>query len=331
MSVWRGWRAAAEGALYGERGFFRRPEGPAGHFRTSVHASALFTRAVGELVRRVDEALGRPAELAVVDMGAGRGELAAGLLDAVPGAAGRLRVVAVERAARPPGLDPRVEWADRPPEGVAGVLFANEWLDDVPVDVAEADGDGVPRLVEVGPGGEERLGAPVAGADARWLARWWPLREAGTRAEIGWPRDEAWAGAVRSLRRGLAVAVDYAHERGDRPPFGTLTGYREGSQVRPVPDGSCDVTSHVALDACAAAAEAAAPVTRTLRISQRAALRALGLSGARPSPALAATDPGGYVRALAAVGEAAELMDPGGLGSFTWLLHGVGTGLPLEG
>lgn len=36
---WRGWRETAEAALYGADGFYLRPEGPAGHFRTSVHAS----------------------------------------------------------------------------------------------------------------------------------------------------------------------------------------------------------------------------------------------------------------------------------------------------
>ncbi|NED77150.1 hypothetical protein G3I51_33510, partial [Streptomyces sp. SID9944] len=30
---WLGWRAAARDALYGPAGFYRRPEGPAGHFR----------------------------------------------------------------------------------------------------------------------------------------------------------------------------------------------------------------------------------------------------------------------------------------------------------
>ena len=38
---WCRWQQAAETALYGEEGFYRRPEGPAGHFRTSVHALSL--------------------------------------------------------------------------------------------------------------------------------------------------------------------------------------------------------------------------------------------------------------------------------------------------
>src|SRR5947208_2791006 len=76
---------------------------------------------------------------------------------------------------------------------------------------------------------------------------------AARRAEVGAPRDTAWAGAVRALARGVALAVDYGHLREDRPAFGTLTGFRNGRQVAPVPDGSCDLTAHVAIDSVAAA------------------------------------------------------------------------------
>jgi SAM-dependent MidA family methyltransferase len=314
---WRGWRAAAEEALYGADGFYRRPEGPAGHFRTSVHASPLFAVAVARLLARVDRALGRPDELAFVDLGAGRGELVTGVLDALPeDVAARTRAYAVEVAGRPEGLDGRVEWLGAPPQGVTGLLFANEWLDNVPVEVAEAGADGVPRLVVVRRDGTERLGEPVTGAEARWLERWWPLSAEGARAEIGLPRDTAWAAAVAAVGRGLAVAVDYAHRAGARPPFGTLTGFRAGRECAPVPDGSCDITAHVALDACAL------PGARLL--TQRTALRALGITGARPPLTLASTDPAGYVRALAHAGAAAELTAPGGLGDFGWLLQPLG-------
>lgn len=349
---WRGWREATEEALYGPRGFYRRPEGPAGHFRTSVHASPLFAGAVARLLCRLDAALGRPDPLAFVDMAAGRGELVSGVLAALPAdVAGRVRAYAVERADRPEGLDRRISWLGEPPRGVTGLLFANEWLDNVPVDVAEIGPDGAARRVLVRADGTERLGEPVTGEDARWLRTWWwpdpddgpasgaepapervqeaphppgagaapgaPLAPAeGARAEIGLPRDLAWASAVAALDRGLAVAVDYAHFAGGRPPFGTLTGFRDGRETAPVPDGSCDLTAHVALDACAA------PGGRV--VTQRAALRALGVRGARPPLALASTDPAGYVRALAGAGQAAELTAPGGLGDFGWLLRPVG-------
>ncbi|WP_345942702.1 SAM-dependent methyltransferase [Streptomyces sp. SID486] len=373
----RGWGAAAGEALYGPGGFYRRPEGPAGHFRTSVHASPLFARAVARLLCRVDAALGRPAVLDFVDMGAGRGELVSGVLAALPAdVAARARGHAVEIADRPAGLDERITWRSELPDAVTGLLFANEWLDNVPVDVVEVDSAGVPRLVLVARDGSERLGEPVAGAQADWLARWWPLpAEEGLRAEIGLPRDLAWASAVDRVVRGLAVAVDYAHTLDTRPPFGTLTGFREGRETPPVPDGSCDITAHVALDACAAGPEARTPsdTTRTppapahsplgpeatpatpayvpsrapsgtargtdgtarelsgaRLLTQRAALHALGVTGARPPLALASTDPSAYVRALTSAGEAAELTAPGGLGDFGWLLQPVGIPDPLE-
>ncbi|MFF8555084.1 SAM-dependent methyltransferase [Streptomyces sp. NPDC015501] len=321
---WRGWREAVQAALYGDEGFYRRPEGPAGHFRTSVHASPLFAAAVARLLAGIARELDT-GTIALVDVGAGRGELLTGVLAALPEG---LEVVpyAVEVAARPPGLDPRIEWCAEPPAGITGLLFANEWLDNVPAEVAEADADGVPRYVRVRTSdGAERLGDPVAGADAAWLERWWPLSAPGERAEIGRPRDAAWARAAGCVAAGLAVAVDYAHVRGARPPFGTLTGFRGGREVRPVPDGSRDLTAHVALDACAAAV----PYARAELTDQRTMLRRLGVGGDRPPLSLAATDPAGYLSALAAAGEAAELTARGGLGDFGWLLHRVG--LPDHG
>ncbi|MFI5883375.1 SAM-dependent methyltransferase [Streptomyces sp. NPDC051554] len=333
---WRGWRTAAEDALYGPEGFYRGPEGPAGHFRTSVHASALFAGAVARLLCRVDEALGRPARLDFVDLAAGRGELVTGVLAALPAeVTARVRAYAVEIADRPEGLDPRVEWLTGPPKGITGLLFANEWLDNVPVEVAEVDPAGVPRLVLVRQDGTERLGEPLSGAEAEWLARWWPQApEEGLRAEIGLPRDTAWASAVTGVERGLAIAVDYAHTRDTRPPFGTLTGFREGRETAPVPDGSCDITAHVALDACAEAGATAANAAGTFPgarlLTQRAALRALGVTGVRPRLTLASTDPAAYVRALAGAGEAAELTATGGLGDFGWLVQSVGIPDPLQ-
>ncbi|MFF9032036.1 SAM-dependent methyltransferase [Streptomyces iakyrus] len=320
---WRGWRAAAQDALYAPGGFYRRAEGPAGHFRTSVHASPLFAGAVARLLCRVDEALGRPATLDFVDMAAGRGELTGAVLAALPAdVAARTRAYAVDIAGRPAGLDHRIEWLAEPPQGTTGLLFANEWLDNVPVEVAEVDAAGVARLVLVRQDGSERLGEPVDGAQARWLRRWWPLPgQEGLRAEIGLPRDEVWAAAVATLGRGLAVAVDYAHTADARPPFGTLTGFRQGRETTPVPDGSCDITAHVALDACAL------PGGRVL--PQREALRTLGVTGARPPLTLASTDPAAYVRALASAGEAAELTATGGLGDFCWLVQPVGVEDPF--
>lgn len=292
----RSWAQAWEEALYGPSGFFLR-ERPLDHFRTNA-AVPLFAVAVRRLAGLVDEGLGRPDPFDVVDLGAGRGELLAGLPD-VPS---RWRLTAVDLA---PGMRP-----DAP--AATGLLIANEWLDSVPLDVVE---DG--RLVLVSEDGSETLGAPLS---SDWAATWWPPA-GGPRVEVGAPRDLAWAAAVSRVRRGLAVAVDYGHTKQDRRP--TLTGYRNGVQVRPVPDGSCDLTAHVALDAVAAA-------TGSVLVRQREALQSLGVTAALPrvgDPPPAAGGPSRQVgipgQELAVVSQARELLDPDGLGGFGWLLRPV--------
>jgi SAM-dependent MidA family methyltransferase len=292
----RPWREAWDDALYGPRGFFLR-EAPRDHFRTSVTASPVFADAVRELAGRVDEALGRPDPFHVVDLGAGRAEL----LQALPDVPPRWRLTAVERAPDP-GVR-GVRWHADLPE-VTGLLLAHEWLDAVPLDVVQ---DG--RLVLVDGTGGEEPGPPAPPPLTAWARRWWP---AGERVEVGLARDRAWAAAVGQVARGVAVAVDYGHALSD-PRFGprrpTLTGYRAGRQVPPVPDGSCDVTAHVALDACAAA-------TGARLLDQRTALHALGVHGrlpVEPTPA-----------ALQRASAAAVLLDRGGPGGFGWLVQDVG-------
>lgn len=312
------WRTATQQALYGAAGFYRRAPGPAGHFRTSVHASTLVAEAVLSLARSAG--LG-----CVVDVGSGGGELLAALHRLDPG----LRLVGVDLADRPAALPAEIAWAETVPQEVEGLLVANEWLDNIAVDVAVRGPAGV-HLVLVDPAtGDEQSGPPAAVADRAWLDRWWPLPAVGDRAEVGHPRDAAWAGAVGGLRRGLAVAVDYAHRSSDRPAGGTLTGHRAGRRVRPVPDGSCDITAHVALDACAAAGLAAGAGWSVLT-SQAQALDALVGRAPRPTYDDARLDPAGYLARLARSGEAAELRRAGGLGDFGWLVQGVGVAQPLS-
>jgi SAM-dependent MidA family methyltransferase len=342
------WRVAMERALYGPDGFFVAGVGPAAHFRTSAHAAPAFAAALLRLVRRVDAALGHPPVLDVVDVGAGRGELLRALAALAgpadpeqPGAlAHRLRLTAVELAPRPADLPPGIGWRAEVPEGITGLLLATEWLDNVPLDVAVPTPDGCRYLLVDQTTGEESLGPPLSPEDTAWLDHWWPtqvIKEAAEpsaeaslaitngwrRVEIGRTRDVAWAEAVGRVTRGIALAVDYGHLRDGRPGDGTLTGYRSGRQVPPVPDGTCDITAHVAMDSVASAGERAARCAYTL-ISQREALRALGADGGRPPLSLASRDPAGYVRALAAASTVAELTDPAGLGGHWWLLQPVG-------
>jgi SAM-dependent MidA family methyltransferase len=278
-------RDAWEAALYGPDGFYRR-ERPAAHFRTSVHASPLFGQAVARLARQLNLE-------SVVDLGAGSGELGV-----------------VLRAEGLTVLD--IELDDDLPVQLSGLVIANEWLDNVPCEVAEWDEQGVPRYLSA----DCSLEDVVTGNDLVWLEKWWPGEPglAGQRVEIGRTRDTVWADVVGRLTEGaVAIAIDYGHLRDSRPPYGTLTGFRDGRECEPVTDGSCDITAHVALDS----------LDGTL-VRQRDALRRLGVSGARPSLDLARREPLRYLAELSSAGEAAELLDPSGLGGFGWVWTAAG-------
>ena len=298
-------------ALYGDDGFFLR-EVPAQHFRTSATASPVFAQAVRRLAGLVDDALGRPDPFDVVDVGAGRGELLSALAE-VPS---RWRLTGVDLA---PDPESGVRWSRSVPS-LEGLLIANEWLDDVPLDIV-FDG----RVVEVDGDGAERLGPDAPAEASEWADQWWPQ---GRRVEVGLSRDRAWTAASAKVRRGLAVAVDYGHVLGDRTTYfdrrPTLTGYRDGRQVPPIPDGSCDLSAHVALDACAAA-------TGGRLVRQREALLALGVDPQPPPRELSRADPRGYLAQLANSSQAAELLDLRGLGAFGWIVCPVGIADPLGG
>ncbi|WP_460626523.1 SAM-dependent methyltransferase [Intrasporangium mesophilum] len=343
------WREAWHDALYAAgRGFYVARGGPAAHFTTATHGVtggvlaevllALWARMHGPVMPRV-----------VVDLGAGRGELATHLLRAVAAqddltAAGTptptatptattsatptaTRIVAVDVVDRPGGLDARIEWVRSPggadlPECLAdledALVVAHEWLDVVPCEVAEVDGDGQTRVVLVDrESGTESLGSALPTAEADWCRDHWPTSRPRSRVEVGLARDEAWLQLLSAIRSGLAVAVDYGHLATERPSGGTLAAYVGGRLTQPVPDGSRDITAHVAMDTLAA----------DLLVRQRDLLRDLGFTGATPSIELATTDPLAYVRALERAGAEADLIRPaGGFGDFWWAVKRVHRG-----
>lgn len=326
-----------ERALYGPDGFYTSGAGAPGRdFRTSSTASPHFARALVRLAAHVDAALDFPDPFTLVEIAAARGALLHAVADEVaataPHLAPRLRLVGVDLAPQPDGLPDGTTWHRdvRDVRLFSGLLVANEWLDNVPCDVVE-QAEAYTVYVEVDEHGTERRGDRVDKADQDWLDRWWPLVDDGERAEVGHRRDVAWCQAVAKIDRGVAVTMDYAHDLAQREAglwaSGTLTGYRQGRQTAPTPDGSTDITAHVALDAVAAAGEVGG-ATATLLTTQREALRALGVTGGRPPLDLASSDPHAYLRALGGAGEEAELIARGGLGDFGWLVQGVGVGIP---
>jgi|JI10StandDraft_1071094.scaffolds.fasta_scaffold04871_15 hypothetical protein len=317
----RPWVVAWHEGLYGERGFYRGAAGPAGHFATSCHgrAGVLLADALRTLAARHGCSQ-------IIDIGAGRGEL----LTALAAGEAPLALTGVDIVARPSGLAENIDWI-RSPGGPHlpslgpledALVFANEWLDVIPVPVGEVDARGVLREVEVDAEGAEHLGASAGETatfdeqDLAWAMTWWPAGDApGTRVEVGRPRDIALRALIDAIGSGVIVAADYGHRREARPGAGTLVGYRGGQLTAPLPDGSTDLTAHVAMDSL--------PHDR-LR-TQREALLDLGfdgtgvLAGRGTSYDLARRDPQRYLAALQHNSARAQLLNAP-LGDFTWAI-----------
>ena len=310
--TWTPWKQAWDEALYGESGFYRQVEGPAGHFSTATQGIPQ----VGELLARaLLKLMDQEGVDTFVDMGCGRGEL----LEHVQRLGPQVHCIGVDIVSRP-GLSEPVDWIQSPGGGQLPdelddlsdtLVFANEWLDVVPCPIAMMDENGELREVLVNvSSGDEQLGDIVTGTDREWCQWFWPIdrMEPGDRLEIGETRDTAWDDLLARLASGLAVAVDYGHTIDSRPAPGTLTGFRQGRQVLPIPDGSCDLTAHVAMDS----------LTHDELTDQRTALRQLGISGQNPPHDLSRSDPMAYLRGLSTASAAAALTARGGFGDFMW-------------
>ena len=187
------------------------------------------------------------------------------------------------------------------PDGADALLVANEWLDNVPVDVVRAD-----RRRAGGWCSSTRPPAPSGSARRRttptatgWTAGGRP-GEVGDRAEVGRPRDEAWAAAV-------AVTAP----RRSRWPSTTRT--TATTARRPAPSPATAAAARCRRSRTAAATSPATsrwtPAPRraraparptTLLTTQRAALHALGVRRSMPPHELSRTDPAGYLRAAVA-------------------------------
>ncbi|ROR34521.1 class I SAM-dependent methyltransferase [Inmirania thermothiophila] len=252
--------------------------GPGGDFVTAPEVSPLFAAC---LARQVAEVLERLGGGEVLELGAGSGRLAAGLLAALErlGAApARYRILEVsgELAARQrahlaaalPAWRERIVWARGLPEaGFRGVVIANEVLDAMPVERFERTAEGVVEL-GVRRRGEgfawtalppaEDLAAAVAGIEAAC-----GRLPAGYRSERN-PQLAGWVAALGEiLEAGVVLLVDYGYPRCEyyhpERADGTLRcHYRHRAHDDPfLLPGIQDITAHVDFTAVAEAAVAA--------------------------------------------------------------------------
>ena len=260
--------AFMEEALYGEGGYYRRPDPPigeAGDYVTGSSLSPLFGRATARLLSRLDAALGRPADL--LEAGYGTGAHLASVLGALGDGPPR-SVLAWDRVPRP--VPAGAHWIDSLAEvaEVAGLVFSYELFDALPVH----------RLVGRADGGVGELWASLDEEGAfTWLEGELSapdlldlLRGTDVALEPGQVADVApdWAPLYRQLasrlERGLLVTCDYGYERARLfdprvRRHGTLACYsRQRVHRNPFAlVGEQDLTAHVDFTALIEAGEAA--------------------------------------------------------------------------
>jgi SAM-dependent MidA family methyltransferase len=311
-----------EAALYDpEDGFFSSvsPARPEGHFVTSPHLSPVFAGLLTVQARDTWNTLDRPNPFTVVDLGAGEGALAHGILTASASDedfARALHVVAVERgeiarnALRSSGLTVASSIDELGP--LTGVIIANELFDNVPFRLFAGDVE-ITVTVE----GDRLIWQPLPMSDIR------PVSPAS---------GQIVTEVASALQRGYALIIDYGFAGDERPE--KMRGYRDHHLVEDVLEdpGSHDITGPVDFDALAARA-ALSELQVWGPVSQRDAMIALGYRATLDRMRADQADKelaGEWRTAIEYYGErgqAAMLVDPAGLGGLKVI--GLGTkGLP---
>ena len=308
-------------ALYGEAGFYMRPDGGSagrrGDFITSPEVGPLFGAVLARYLDAEWERIGQPATFTVVDAGAGPGTLARSLVSARPACAEALRYVAVELSAaqrerHPAGIESR---ADLPTEPFDGVVIANELLDNLPFRLVVFDDGWREAHVDVDRDGRF---VEVLGERVRDLAIPSTGMRVGARAPI---IDRAAAfvdDARRLVRAGSVLTVDYGVARtaelAMRPWREWLRTYRNNERGKHylAEPGSQDVTIDVPFDQL--------PEPDALRTQaqflQRWGIDDLVAEGVRVWIEQAARPGLEAMRMRSRVSESEALLDPAGLGAF---------------
>jgi len=267
-------------------------------YYTSVDVHPIFARLLARQFAEMWESLGRPAEFALVDAGAGVGRFAGQVLDfceaKLPAFYDVLRYVAVERSAsrreqariqsnRHAAAGHFAASAEVPAYISAGCLFSNELVDALPVHRVVMDGAAMKEIfVDFRDGRFVDVMAPLStcAISEYFAAQEIVLRE-GQHAEAGLEACD-WIGEIgRRLGRGYVLTIDYGHAAAElfdeRHMRGTLLAYQNhrASEEFYSSPGEQDLTAHMNFTAVESWGKRAGLETAG-RASQTAFLLALG-------------------------------------------------------
>jgi len=281
-----------------EHGYYSRNAnqfGKAGDFYTSSDIHAVFGRLLSRQFEEMWQALDRPAELEILELGPGRGLFARDVLDwsrkkfpdffaslkytlqessptlqakleetlcdyVMPGKVGISKVET--------GLDASAEVEVRRtwPGETALIVFANEFFDALPVEILSAQG----RLHLAVEGDHlKEIWFPPADDELAFLNRYSVHPEDNERIEVSLSAQAWITQAAKAIQRGFLVVVDYGYTRAEQLAGrhrGTLMAFRQhsASENPYKAPGEQDLTAHVNFTALGAAAEAAGLETQRL-------------------------------------------------------------------
>jgi SAM-dependent MidA family methyltransferase len=282
----------------------RDPLGAAGDFTTAPEISQMFGEIVGAVLADAWTRAGKPGDAIYVELGPGRGTLAADALRVMEraGFQGGMHLVETSPALRAEQAVrlPNAEWHDSIEElpDRPLLLVANEFLDALPIRQFVG---GIERTIEV-------IGGGLAFTRDGEIVEDSPARDAAT----------AMVAKHLAARGGIALIVDYGHAK--TAPGDTLQAMHahQFAHVLERP-GEQDLTSHVDFEAVA---KAAAGVSVTPLATQGEWLERLGIAKRAEALAAAAPDRAGDIesarRRLCDGEEMGSLFKVMGLHSSNW-------------
>lgn len=323
--------------------------GKDGDFTTAPELSALF----GQTLAHVAAAIMDQSAPHILEFGAGTGKLARDILRELAAAGVAVESYAIvelsgELRARQQDMlreFPQVRWLDALPASFQGVVFGNEVLDAMPVDVVtrtEAGWEPLHVAAEVDAAGGARFAwlpagpLPAGSALAAQVARQIPDAE---QLPVGYVTEVHGAGcgfmatlaAMLAQGKGAAFLFDYGfpareYYLGDRATGTLMCHYRHHAHPEPFHlPGLQDITAHVDFTAMALAAQDAG--AEVLAYNSQAGF----LIGAGIGELMQRFDPADALRYLPHASALQKLLSPAEMGElFKVLAIGHGVALPPQ-